>query len=50
MYLADMASYDSDFFFSLMFVIVFALVSFTFLAILARGVSEWNQSRHTEVQ
>ena len=40
-------SYAFDSLFSIMFVLVFAIVAVTFIVILVRGVSEWNRNNHS---
>ena len=42
-----MMPYEFDYFFIVMFVLVFAIIAVTFIVILVRGVSEWNNNNHS---
>ena len=42
-----MMPYEFDYFFIVMFVLVFAIIAVTFIVILVRGVSEWNSNNHS---
>ena len=42
-----MMPYEFDYFFSVMFVLVFAIVAVSFIVILVRGVSEWSHNNHS---
>ena len=41
-----MMYYEFDSFFTVMFVLVFAIVAVSFIVILVRGVTEWNNNNH----
>jgi hypothetical protein len=42
-----MMPYEFDYFFNVMFMLVFAIVAVTFIVILVRGISEWNSNNHS---
>ena len=42
-----MMYYEFDYFFTVIFVLVFAIVAVTFIVILVRGVSEWSHNNHS---
>ena len=42
-----MMPYEFDYFFIVMFVLVFAIIAVTFIVILVRGASEWNRNNHS---
>ena len=42
-----MMPYEFDYLFTIMFVLIFAIIAVTFIVILVRGVSEWNSNNHS---
>ena len=42
-----MMYYEFDYFFTVIFVLVFAIVAVSFIVILVRGVTEWNSNNHS---
>ena len=42
-----MMPYEFDYLFTIMFVLIFAIIAVTFIVILLRGVSEWSHNNHS---
>ena len=42
-----MMPYEFDYFFIVMFVLIFTIIAVTFILVLVRGVSEWNSNNHS---
>ena len=42
-----MMYYEFDYFFTVMFVLVFAIIEVSFIVLLVRGVTEWNSNNHS---
>ena len=42
-----MMPYEFDYLFTIMFVLIFAIIAVTFIVILVRGVTEWNNNNHS---
>ena len=42
-----MMSYEFDYLFTVMFVLVFAIIAVAFIVSLVRGVSEWSHNNHS---
>ena len=42
-----MMPYEFDYLFTIMFVLIFAIIAVSFIVILIRGASEWNHNNHS---